>query len=102
MTARAGNADASAQRSGCALGQEHTVGLITVRIAGSDLVEIVRKGVAGGRRMERQLLWGAEDIFAAHLHAQRRRDKDGQDQERALRWAIDTMGLRQNRGRVFP
>ena len=88
----------SAQRTGHAMGQEFTTGTITGRIIGSDLIEIVRKGVAGGRPMQRELLWGAEDIIAAHRHTLPRRDKDGTDQERALRWAIDAMGLRRKEG----
>lgn len=94
MTRQDANSAPPPRRTGAALGMEYTTGNITCRIIGSNLVELLRKGAAGARPQAREVLWGADDIVAAHRHTLRRRDKDGRDQERALRWAIDIMGLR--------
>lgn len=87
------------QRPEPVIGKEITEGLITVRIIGSDMIDLTRKGVPGRGRMKGQIIWGAEDILAAHSHAAVRRDQDGIDQARALRWAIQVMGLSRRGGK---
>lgn len=81
-------------------GAECSVGLITVRLCGAEMIEITRRGSAGGLPRRRQILWGAEEIGAAYAATLKRRDRDGLDQQRALRWAMDRMEIDLDKGKA--
>ncbi len=74
--------------------QSATFGMITARIIAADRVELVRKGQVGRHRPARHDIWGVCDIQVAYASVCAGKAKDREDQERALRWAMERLGIR--------
>lgn len=70
-----------------------TFGMITARIIAADRVELVRKGQVGRHRPARHDIWGVRDIQVAYATVCAGKAKDREDQERALRWAMERLRI---------
>lgn len=67
------------------------VGRITVRLLGSENIEIIRHGAPGAGKSGYQRMWNRDQIEAAWISARQRRGIDAREQEKALRWALEAI-----------